>query len=41
MSKFIALLYVTVIDDFKIIMAMIVLMNVMSVIAILALMGAA
>ena len=41
MSKSIALLYLTVIIDFRIIMAMIVVMNVMSVIALLALMGAA
>ena len=40
MSKSIALLYLTVIIDFRIIMAMIVIMNVMSVIAMLALMGA-
>ena len=41
MSKSMALLYLTVIIDFKIIMAMIVVMNVMSAIAMLALMGAA
>ena len=41
MSKFIALLYITVIVDFKIIMAMIVVINVMSIIAMLAVMGAA
>ena len=41
MSKFIALLYVTVIDDFKIIMAMLVVINVMSFITMLAVMGAA
>ena len=41
MSKFIALLYITVIVDFEIIMAMIVVINVMSIIAMLAVMGAA
>ena len=41
MSKFIALLYITVIVDFEIIMAMIVVINVMSIIAMLAIMGAA
>ena len=41
MSKFIALLYIMVIVDFKIIMAMIVVINVMSIIAMLAVMGAA
>ena len=41
MYKFIALLYIMVIVDFKIIMAMIVVINVMSIIAMLAVMGAA
>ena len=41
MSKFIASLYITVIVDFEIIMAMIVVINVMSIIAMLAAMGAA
>ena len=41
MSKFIALLYIMVIFDFKIIMAMLVVMTVMSVIAMLAVMVAA
>ena len=41
MSKCIALLYITIIVDLKIIMAMIVVINVMSIIAMLAVMGAA
>ena len=41
MSKFIALLYTTFIVDCKIIMAMIVVIKVMSIIAMLAIMGAA
>ena len=41
MYKVIALLYITIIVDFSIIMAMIVVINVMSIIAMLAVMGAA
>ena len=41
MSKFIAISYITVIVDFRIILAMIVVINVMSIIAMLAVMGAA
>ena len=41
LSKFIALLYIMVKVDFKIIMAIKVVINVMSIIAMLAVMGAA